>query len=836
MSELKAKLNNKGASLIMVIIALLFVGIIAAIVLSLTNSNIRNVFSRTSSSGNFYSAEKAVDEIKSKLQEYADDAARAAYTDWLQNYSSLYNGDGTKSAADLFREMYVAELAKILNRDFLQNGAGVIDISDLLIEVPVGAGPGKVDVSWVLSPGPSIDVSDPQKLILKDIGIKYVDDNGYASYITTDLEFTMAYPGMLANSAINLNLPCSDYAIIADEQIIAKAGNDITIEGSLYGGGLVIEKDALGNVTSAEYKGEGITLENGSKLNVKSKYMLTRNLIKINGTAELNVAGSHTGYTALSYCNVWAKDINMDSIIANGKREGTPKAIVKANVHLSDDLTLDAENSSFVMDTGSKFYGYNISNATAGDTDLNGAVNRTGTPEGSSAIVINGKNSTLDLSKADEIWVAGKTFISVPNIGNAMAIYESTGTAPEDEIKTAAFMQGESVSYRAMQAAYLLPGECVAVGHNPMTIAEYVSLLNPTTHKLVVDTSKSRIAGNIDLDLYVNNTDPVRVAFVRYKSGNKNDIMVYLYLNFISTNAATKYFEEYSSIGMNRDLVIARMKQFGAAGNILINSAKLTNTGNVVTYKTNSVGGTTDYDIDVLNSRYSSSDVEKKQIDLTTKFKALTTSLDERNLTLGMATRLTDSIVDLTQIEAIADKAAAGTDGYALLPDTDSVAPGAYKYSGVYPEYNEGVLVATHPSTRGICGNDSTDGAKIGTDFCNLYVKNGDLTLGAGSGIVIVDGDVTVKNDAIFYGLVIATGKINLMSGAKVINSPVDNLYPASVAGVSHNPNYVIKYIIQNDETVQKCFKIVEDDEDESVNGLSTIDLIDINYQNWKKE
>lgn len=826
MSELKAKLNNKGAALIMVIIALLFVGIIAAVVLSLTNSNIRNVFSRTSSTGNFYSAEKAIDEIKSRLQEYADDAARAAYTDWLQRYSSLYNGTEDKSAADLFVEMYVAELAKILEHDLLKDGAGLIDISDLLIEVPVGAGPGKVNVSWTETP--SIVVSDPQKLVLKDVGIKYVDDRGYASYITTDLEFTMEYPGMAANAAINLNLPCADYAIIADEQINATAGNPIRVIGSVYGGGLEVKTE--GGTTTETYTGEGITVENGSTLNVDARYMLTRNLIKLKGTAKLNVKGSHSGNTTLGYCNIWAKDINLDSVLVNEKREGTPKATVKANIHLSDDLTLDAENSSFVAEQGSKFYGYNVSNAKADDVDTNGAVNRTGTPEGSSAIVINGKNSTLDLSQASEIWVAGKTFISVPNIGNAMNIYNAVETG--DKVEAAAFMQGESVSYRAMQAAYLLPGECVAVGHNPMTIAEYVTILDATTHKVMVNTAANRTAGGVDLDLYVNASDPVRVAFVRYKSGNKQDIMVYLYLNFISTNAATEYFKEYSAI--NRDLVIARMKQFGSAGNILINSANITNTGNVVTYKTKNESGLTEYDINVLNSRYNSAEVEKKQIDLTTRFKALTTSLDEKNLTLGMATRLTDSIVDLTQIEEIGNKVSASEPGYTMA---GTEANGAYKYVGVYTEYDEtSNPIANHASTKGICSDGVNEGAKIGANYCNLYVKRGDLDLGSASGIVIVDGNVTVQEDATFCGLIIATGKIILKSGAKVINTPVNNLYSASVAGVANNPNYVIKYIIQNDETVRKCFKIVEDDEDESVNGISTLDLISIDYQNWKKE
>ena len=81
------KLNNKGASLVTVIIVIGFIGILAGVVMmtSLINFKMKrvNVYAKDT----FYSAEQVLDEINIGLQRYISDSISAAYTDVMQNYS-----------------------------------------------------------------------------------------------------------------------------------------------------------------------------------------------------------------------------------------------------------------------------------------------------------------------------------------------------------------------------------------------------------------------------------------------------------------------------------------------------------------------------------------------------------------------------------------------------------------------------------------------------------------------------------------------------------------------------------------------------------------------------
>ena len=82
------KLNNKGASLVTVIIVIGFIGILASVIMttSLVNYKMKrmNVYAKDT----FYSAEQVLDEINVGLQRYVSDSISVAYRDVLQNYSN----------------------------------------------------------------------------------------------------------------------------------------------------------------------------------------------------------------------------------------------------------------------------------------------------------------------------------------------------------------------------------------------------------------------------------------------------------------------------------------------------------------------------------------------------------------------------------------------------------------------------------------------------------------------------------------------------------------------------------------------------------------------------
>lgn len=84
----------------------------------------------------------------------------------------------------------------------------------------------------------------------------------------------------------------------------------------------------------------------------------------------------------------------------------------------------------------------------------------------SSAIVINGKNTTMDLSGLEKIMLAGKNYIASSQIAGKR-------TNSND------VMTGESLTVKGTQLAYLAPSEILADGNctNPMTYQEYFNLI-----------------------------------------------------------------------------------------------------------------------------------------------------------------------------------------------------------------------------------------------------------------------------------------------------------------------------------------------------------------------
>ena len=97
MSGKKFLKDNKGASLVLVIVAMLFVGIIATIVLTLTVGNIKSVSTAKDTSKNFYSTEDMVDDFKVYLQKFANESATEAYASVLEQLAI----NGTVEASEL---------------------------------------------------------------------------------------------------------------------------------------------------------------------------------------------------------------------------------------------------------------------------------------------------------------------------------------------------------------------------------------------------------------------------------------------------------------------------------------------------------------------------------------------------------------------------------------------------------------------------------------------------------------------------------------------------------------------------------------------------------------
>ena len=105
---------------------------------------------------------------------------------------------------------------------------------------------------------------------------------------------------------------------------------------------------------------------------------------------------------------------------------------INADCYVADDLTLNAKNGKVTIE--GNYYGYQSSETV--ETK-------------SSAINVNASGCVLDLTGVNTLWVAGKTFLSVPSI------YGSSS----ESVSYKEVAQGESISYKGFQNAYLQPEE-----------------------------------------------------------------------------------------------------------------------------------------------------------------------------------------------------------------------------------------------------------------------------------------------------------------------------------------------------------------------------------------
>lgn len=109
--------NNKGFSLFTVLIAVSFVGILGLLVLYMALSNFNMKVTDLKGKDSFYTAERAIEEIRAGLQEDVGDAMSKAYTQVLETYNKNTKLEDTsldKQRQSDFEDLFIKELVKNL--------------------------------------------------------------------------------------------------------------------------------------------------------------------------------------------------------------------------------------------------------------------------------------------------------------------------------------------------------------------------------------------------------------------------------------------------------------------------------------------------------------------------------------------------------------------------------------------------------------------------------------------------------------------------------------------------------------------------------------------------
>ena len=116
--------NNKGFSLFTVLIAVSFVGILGLLVLYMALSNFNMKVTDLKGKDSFYTAERAIEEIRAGLQEDVGAAMSKAYTQVLETYNKNTKLEDTsldKQRQSDFEDLFIKELLDSLAMSGIAN-------------------------------------------------------------------------------------------------------------------------------------------------------------------------------------------------------------------------------------------------------------------------------------------------------------------------------------------------------------------------------------------------------------------------------------------------------------------------------------------------------------------------------------------------------------------------------------------------------------------------------------------------------------------------------------------------------------------------------------------
>ena len=479
--------DDRGASLLAVLILMVVVSAIAVVITKITIVNIQMKEVERGTKKNFYSADAIMDDLRTGAREQAETALENAYADVLQHYVDYTSGG--KNAQDVFKQNYMNGLESYF-ADPMKTPVDTTNEQGNVVYRVAGYDADKVKGCILdgTQQGCFVAPADPKYEIdygtgtftLKDVRVVYKDAQDYETTITTDLVFSTPDMNFSGQSQVQEFMK---YALIADDQINVNASN-VTVDGSVYAG-------AGGIVASGNGTGE-----------LKGRMILTRGDIVADMGSALKVGDGNS--------SIWA-----ENLMTTGKSAATLD--VNGNMYVADDLALNAKESKVTLQ--GNYYGYNFQkNYGAGDTVATDA-------DFSSAIMINGKSSSLNIQNLKYLLLAGRTYISRGNNSSNTDI-----------------QMGESIAARTNQLAYYVPERYVKVESGESTLLKWNDAQKVRIGEKEYPIGESDYAASIHvdpvkLDGWLNHANPIVPYY--YTNG------VNYYLNFKSQQDANEFYAAY---------------------------------------------------------------------------------------------------------------------------------------------------------------------------------------------------------------------------------------------------------------------------------------------------
>lgn len=733
------KKRNSGSSIVIVIIAMAMIGILATTLLWMSYINYKIKVNDIRNKNSFYSAETVMEQIVAGLQKETSDAVAVAYQEVLSNWEELGNESNRYSS---FASMYLDTLVKHLRDSEKGDGYYSRDILEGYVDTTIWGNVNKTawnngtdETDASKAKAPVMELVNGNSLILRNVFVSYMDGDRL-SIVSTDL--CLDVPEIVFTQSGSID-DLYDYLLIGNQGIsLTQGSGQVTGDGSIYAG------------TDDKGKG-GIIINPASSLAINNgRYVISK--------GEIDVVGPGAGFIVRDAketgSSVYAKNLDLQS--------GTIS--LDSKTYIANDLTLSGNGSRATLTK--EYYGYGTSTATGLEGDPTDQ-------ENSSAIIINGQNSTVDMSGVNTLMLAGRAYIGKNTTKeeldqNAAAAVEDAGKKNEKAV-----LMGESITVKGGQIAYLVPTECLGIyngetiiGQNPLTqdqatkMQAYKDQYGDNFKEVDFTRLVSRLGGQSLASFGVADMDHIRKVSTQYVGGGtESKSLTYYYLVMDADNAA-KYYQTYYLNGSNKESIDHYFKKYATGGILLGDYTSAQNSytilGNALVSDALSQSGVSLLaSTNTTTNTMTPAEVFQKSGEIANVYKGLTTNLSEDGASASTFRNVFDSVIK----KEITIKQADGTELKKNI--TDYLAENGFGTMEFTTEDGlKGIITA---------GNYTLSTAAGEASHIRLIVSLGDITINRNfTGLAIAKGTITI-NGAVTNGA--SSLKRNKMELYKVLNA-----------------------------------------------------------------
>ena len=512
--------DNKGAALLTVVIAMLFVVALGVALLSTSYMGYAVTVAQKQEKSNFYSAETAMDQLRTGIHDVVSDSLATAYTDTLKKNLASDDAKAANFSTVFFSSF---QNAKLSNQSIVSYTDNVYTYSPTAFQSYLDTlkpADSTVSVSPTVADGAANITQSASAITLKGIRLEFVDAKGFKSIVTTDI--VIKYPKFTGSAALPYEL--NKYTLVANTALKCSSENN-TITGSVYAGAV--------NCTGT------------GELSIKSGDLFSRGNVTLTNGSTFKYEGNSSGTPT----ELWAK-----GLILNGTGGSTLNiAGSLTKTYIANDLLLQAPNVNVVLEGNYTGFGSKSASTSENTTDK----------DASSSILVYGRNestdagSTLDLSNLISLQLAGISYIAPT-------------TDVDGKSDGPSIPMGQSIALKSDQLAYLVPVTCLgtsfpsnpyiytSTGKSPSLTVLYNSY-NYLWPNSTVDSGKySRKTLTDYLGSFKSSeksaTDAsVTTAYnfangkvqIRYKALDNTNTAAYVFIVFNNQSAANNYFRDY---------------------------------------------------------------------------------------------------------------------------------------------------------------------------------------------------------------------------------------------------------------------------------------------------